>query len=1269
MSHALEDTTELLALAQSLVASVDAQGHVLEREPSSTAATVSELAHAGDEQLVATMLETAARAGGLVARTGADRDGTGATRYRVAAVGPDRLLVGVAPHPGQCGGAGDDAADVSARPASGGGEFERLLAAARALRNSRPLGPVGEGGAAHGDAAAAGADADHDSAWRAPAEPGMSLADAQARLGQIAASLPGALYQFVHGRDGQYRFTYISEGLWRLGGFAEDATLQDFATFVAHVPEDEQGELLAAIQRSERTLEPLEHEFRLRTPRGTIWVEARSVPTDLGDGSVVCNGVLFDVTQRREAQETARRLNAILETTPDLVVLTDTDGYIEYLNAGGCQLLGFDEPEAVRGRLFLDFLTAVDAARERDEIVPLAARNVNHSREVTLVARDGTEIPVSQTTLCHRDAWGRATHFSAIVRDLSGRVTAERELAERERRFRQLYNRTPVMLHEADREGRITAVSDHWLEQLGYERAQVLGRDAGDFFTSESRRRLHEEVHPQFWRDGRIRNVALELVRRDGATMDVLLSADADEDDDEAGRRERCRVVMIDVTEQRRAEAGYRELFENASEGIYRSTPDGRLLRANPALVRLQGFDNEAALLEAVTDIAHQWYVDPNDREHMQALLARDGQVEGFEAEIHLVGTGERLRTSENVRAVYGGDGALLYYEGTVRDITASYRAQQLATRRSEILEMIARDAPLTGTLYEIVGALEQTHARLTAAIFRLQDGRLYTAAAPGLANACIRAVDGVAPSQIGSAIARAIRGDHAAVDDQLVRAHSAFAQAAHDAGYGAVVAVPVHDQRGAALGVLAAFVQYAREAEDERIQMLSELAQITSIAIEQFRLSQELLRQAQYDTLTRLPNRALLAERLQQALAEAHREASPVAVILLDLDEFKLVNDTLGHSAGDALLGQVAERLRSCVRPSDTVARLGGDEFVIVVPLRGGEIGDVAERVVATLQTSLSVAGREVTACPSMGIALYPEDGVTSEALLQAADTAMYAAKNGGKNRFRFFSADMNAEMTARLRTEAELRSAIEGDELTLHYQPRVALATGAVVGAEGLLRWNHPERGLLEPDAFLATAERGPLMPTIDRRVIEHVARQAARWQGLGQHLVVSANLSANELHTDGFGQEVARVLSDAGVDPAGLELEITESILMHDFERATRQLRDLKERAPGLRIAIDDFGSGYSSLNYLRYLPIDTLKIDRSFVADLNADDATAGAIVRTIVELGRNLGLNLVAEGVERPEQARRLFALGCDQAQGFWYGPAVPVDEFDDRLAS
>jgi len=1007
------------------------------------------------------------------------------------------------------------------------------------------------------------------------------------------------------------------------------------------------------------------------TPAGRRWVEARSIPFP-DDGGVTCNGLLVDVTERHEARSEAARLNAILESTPDIVAITDTDGLIRYLNAGGHRLLRIPETQDVDGRRFLDFVETADGARLRHEAIAQAARAGSWEGEVTLVATDGTRIPASQTVLCHRDRRGRIARFSTIVRDLSERIAAERRIAASEARFRTLYDETPVMLHSVDREFRIAGVNAHWLEVTGYTRDEVVGRPLDAFYADATREWILETARPEFVRTGRLRETPCRVVRRDGSVLDTIMSVNAVYDG--AGNYAGALTAMTDVTAQRRAEAEYRDIFDNATEGIYRSSADGRLLRANPALVRMHGFDTEAELLESITDIATEWYVDPKARDAMLGILARDDRVENFESEMYRRATGERVWISENVRAVRDADDRIDYYEGTVRNITAQYGARQLAARRGEVLEMIARNHPLTEILYEIVGMVEQHERRLTGAIFRLQDGHLYAEAAPGLSNACIRAVDGHAPSEVGSAIGTAVHGERHASDTELRAAHgrpSAFVSAVAASGYGAVVAVPIRDQGGAALGVLSAFMQHASGTDGDIVPLLHETGQIASIAIEQYRLSQELVRQARYDPLTELPNRALLADRLALAISEARRGRYPVAVILLDLDEFKLVNDTLGHSAGDELLQKVAERLRHCLREGDTVARLGGDEFVLVVPLRGSiDPTDIAERVLASLQGSIPVANRELTAHPSIGISVYPQDGGTPEVLLQAADTAMYAAKHAGKNRYRYFADDMNQRMTERLRIEAELRNALDSDELVLHYQPRIALADGHVAGAEALLRWHHPERGVLSPDSFLPIAERGPLIGEIDRLVLREAAGRAARWQRAGHGLILSANLSTRELHAGNFGAEVARILADSGVEPAGLELEITESMLMLDFERATRQLRDLKERAPGLRIAIDDFGSGYSSLNYLRHLPIDTLKIDRSFVADLCTPDsaATARAIAKTITELGHNLGLRVVAEGVEQQAQADVLRAFGCHEAQGFLFDAALSADAFERRIA-
>lgn len=834
--------------------------------------------------------------------------------------------------------------------------------------------------------------------------------------------------------------------------------------------------------------------------------------------------------------------------------------------------------------------------------------------------------------------------------------------------YQQLYDAAPVMLYAFNTAGRIETVNDHWLRSLGYARSEVIGKPLNLFLTAESRR-LSEEVNaPEFWRRGWQRDTPYRIRRRNGEVLDVLLSANLVYAND--GTLLGGQGALVDVSERRRIEADYRAIFENASEGIYRSSPDGQLLQVNPALAYMHGFGDTVALLAAVSDVGRDWYISPHTRQRLAGRLKAEGRVEGFIAECRRVATGEHFWTSENVRVVRDASGQPLYFEGTVRDITAQRRAEALDHARGEILELIARDHGLTEILYEIVGTVEHQYPRLTAGMFENRDGVLVAMAAPGLAASCIAAIDDHAPSVVGGTLENALHGGKALIGKRNEQ-RGMLRLAMERCGYDAVMAVPIRDQGNAVQGLLTAFAASAVDATPAVGELLGEMAQMASIALEQSRLVERLMHQARYDPLTDLPNRSLLNDRLQQALSEAERKGTAVAVVLLDLDEFKLVNDTLGHSAGDELLREVADRLRRETRGADTIARLGGDEFVQVARVKdtGGAI-EIAERLLDRLQQRLLIAGQEVTAHPSIGIGLYPGDGNTPEALLQCADTAMYAAKSAGKNQYQFFAATMNVQVTHRLRIETELRQALEQGDLELHYQPRVDLADQRLLGAECLLRWPLAGGGFVAPGEFLPIAERSSLISEVDRYVLERVIGQLVVWQRAGHELVVSANLSTRDLHKPGFAREIAELFARHGADPAHFELEITESMLMHDIGYAREQLQALKARAPGIRIAIDDFGSGYSSLNYLRHLPIDTLKIDRSFVHDLaeSADDPTAAAIVRTIVEMGRNLHFNVVAEGVERADQARLLSDLGCHEAQGYLFAEALPRDRFAGWLA-
>ncbi|GAB3492164.1 hypothetical protein GCM10027399_10650 [Curvibacter fontanus] len=423
----------------------------------------------------------------------------------------------------------------------------------------------------------------------------------------------------------------------------------------------------------------------------------------------------------------------------------------------------------------------------------------------------------------------------------------------------------------------------------------------------------------------------------------------------------------------------------------------------------------------------------------------------------------------------------------------------------------------------------------------------------------------------------------------------------------------------------------------------------------------------AYHDPMTGLPNRVLLEDRLQQAIAQAERSHSGLALVFMDLDNFKKINDSLGHATGDALLKEVATRLKRCVRDSDTISRQGGDEFVLILrELHGIEASlPVLTKIMETLQEPYVCEGNELTTSASLGIALYPQDGSDFDILRKKADMAMYRAKEAGRNTYRFFDEAMDDEAVEHLLMRSGLRRAIERGEFVLHYQPQVEIGSGRVVGAEALLRWEHPEFGLVQPDRFIPVAEDSGLIVPIGAWVLQEACHQAMRWRRAGlPELVMAVNLSAVQFRRGAIEDTVARALSDSGLVPALLELELTESILLQDVEQVTAAVQRLKRL--GVQLAIDDFGTGYSSLSYLKRFDIDKLKIDRSFIRDLTTD-ADDAAIVRAIIQMAHSLGLRAIAEGVETAELMRQLHDFGCDEAQGYHCARPMPAEEFERYL--
>jgi diguanylate cyclase (GGDEF)-like protein len=437
------------------------------------------------------------------------------------------------------------------------------------------------------------------------------------------------------------------------------------------------------------------------------------------------------------------------------------------------------------------------------------------------------------------------------------------------------------------------------------------------------------------------------------------------------------------------------------------------------------------------------------------------------------------------------------------------------------------------------------------------------------------------------------------------------------------------------------------REEIDQRLKALADLEHL-----------------ANHDALTDLPNRNLFNERLAQVLDRAKRSGESVGLMFMDLDHFKDVNDTLGHHVGDELLCEVGRRLVSCVRAEDTVARLGGDEFALIqVGLNYPVEADIqAKRILGAMSEPIHVGSHKLFTSGSIGITVYPADGDNAEQLQQNADLAMYLSKEDQGNTFRFFDADLNAVVERRSFLEQQLRNALEFEQLMVFYQPKVSIKTGKPVGAEALIRWLHPEQGMVSPNEFIPVAERTGVINQIGEWTLRKACRQFKQWHDAGyEDLLLAVNLSAVQFRLRDIPAMIGEILEETGYDPANLELEITETAVMTDMRDAIEVLNQLHE--VGVSLSIDDFGTGYSSLSYLRQLPVNRIKIDRSFIAEVDTTD-TAAAIARAVVTLGQSLGLGVVAEGVETEAQLEYLREIECDEAQGFFYSRPVPPEEFE-----
>ena len=606
------------------------------------------------------------------------------------------------------------------------------------------------------------------------------------------------------------------------------------------------------------------------------------------------------------------------------------------------------------------------------------------------------------------------------------------------------------------------------------------------------------------------------------------------------------------------------------------------------------------------------------------------------------------------------------------RDVTARWLADALLAGQARVLALVTENAPFVDVLDSLVAVIEDLLDDVRCAFLLVHPNEPLLTWSTGV-NVPDDVRERLAPVRIDAEAAASGRaaftgGVEIASDLAVDPRCEEIRAAAGLHGLRSVWAVPIVMPAGRVAGTCTVLSKEVGPPTARSLDVVKRCCDLAGLALARAHAREELTRQALHDHLTDLPNRTLFLDRLGQALARLNRSQTTLAVLFLDLDRFKVVNDSLGHHAGDRLLWAVADRLRGVLRPGDTAARLGGDEFTLLCEglHSAAEAAMIAERVAEAIRRPFQVGATEVVISTSVGIAMASGPDNQPEALLRDADAAMYRAKERGKARYELFDDDMRRRAVERLDTENALRRALERDELQLAYQPDIDLRTGRITGVEALLRWHHPDRGIVLPTAFIGLAEETGLIVPIGAWVLEEACRKAAAWWNLVDpgdddeeghwtpKLTMRVNISARQLSHSGLSELVARALERTGAPPAALCLEITESALMDDAESAARTLDEL--RSLGVRIAIDDFGTGYSSLSYLKRFPVDALKVDQSFISGLG-DDPEDSAIVQAVINLAHSLGLDAVAEGVETTDQVIVLRELGCDGAQGFHFSPA------------
>jgi len=1018
--------------------------------------------------------------------------------------------------------------------------------------------------------------------------------------------------------------------------------------------------LFAGLARGETVREEL---VLRRRDHEVLWAEITAFPVTSGDGrrSPWFCALYRDLTEHRQEQ---LRYRALIENVSEIIVVVDPELRVVYLSPAIERILGW-RPEELIGQPAPSLISFSEGQDANALLQQLAAGSAPSATiEVTGHHRDGTrrilELSVNQEV----DPTIGGVVFT--VRDITDRAESDRNLRRSEEWAHALLQGGSDLVMVTDAKGIIYYVSPAVGQMLGYEPDELVGTCCFDLVSPDQFSELVIEWQDLLDDDTRYLPAHFQVRHQDGSWRHVDVNAR----NMLAHPSVRGMVVHArDVTERARAEDALRRseewaqaLVQGGSDLVTVVDAQGNVLYVSPASESVLGYQPEELVGTNTFDHVH-----PDDV--AEALSYFTDEIEGRGSPLparlrvrHQDGRWLQLSvTTTNMLDLPAVGGVVI----NARDITARWEAEQLLAQQAQALEAVARGAPLDTTLYRVAQMLEE---RLTGAHCAVgvvgDEGTILLRAAPTLDRHTVIALDEVrADSELGKAVRSSGRSLTVFRDlSHDTRWEPVLSRAPKLARYSCWSQLIIQPGSREVLGSLLIFHPDDRGPTAEEAELLDRLMYLSSIAIERRNFEAALEHQALHDALTDLPNRTLLLDRIAQALARGQRHHTQVAVLFVDLDRFKVINDSLGHSMGDELLKQVALRLRQPLRLGDTLGRLGGDEFLVVCERVEGEEGavEIADRILTQMSAPFLLGDTEVFVSASVGIALSGDQPVSAEALVRNADMAMYRAKEQGRARNAVFEEDLALRAMERHELEQALRSALDEHQFELYYQPLIRLADGAVAGVEALVRWSRPGYGTIEPTAFIPVAEDTGLILPLGAWVVEEACRTAAAWPALpdGTLLRMTVNLSARQLADPGLIDFIAGHISDHDLAPERLCFEITESVLVDDIDAAIGTVDKLK--ALGVLIAIDDFGTGYATLEYLRRFSMaDYLKIDRSFVEGVDRGSKET-AIVAGAISLAKSLDFTVVAEGVQTEGQVAALRGLDCDLAQGFFFSRPLPA---------